>query len=153
MENALSYLTALPSNIEERQQFFRKVKDEILDEAGDPLIILRQIKSATKLFESILEDKDIDYLFLTEAEKYGKSFDHAGARFSIQETGTQYEYKACGDPEWDALSEQIKELTEEKKKRQNFLKAIPFEGTFDQATGTHISRAPKTSKTSVVVTV
>lgn len=149
----LSHLTVLPGTLEERQEFFRKAKAEILDEVQDPLLILRQIKSAAKLFESLLKDKDIDDMFLGEAEQYGKTFEHLGVKFNIQETGTKFDYKATGDPRWEDLTNQIAELTVKRQDREKALKFLPDEGVFDNDTGVLIIRAPKSSKTSVVVTV
>ena len=75
-----------------------------------------------------------------------------GAKLQQQETGVKYAYADSGDPVWNDLCKQIDELTEKRKDRETFLKAIPYDaGIVDAESGVFITRPPKTSKTKVVV--
>jgi hypothetical protein len=154
METAISTLSVLPSTKAEVATFVRKYKDELLAGTHDPLKQLVFLKWVEKLIGDILSDKEIDALMVREAEKYGKEkvIELNGAKLNIQETGTKYEYEACGDPVWNDLSAKVSELTEKKKERETFLKAIPYDvGIVEPETGVFITKPSKTSKTKVTV--
>ena len=153
METTLSTINQFPSGKEQMQLFFRSVKSEILANDKDPLKILIQLKYVEKVIENILSDKDIEYHFLKEFNLYEaeKVVEMLGAKLSVMEAGVKYDYNSCGDPVWFDLDKQITELTEKKKERESFLKALPQEGTVDPVTGVFINRPPKTSKTKVQV--
>jgi hypothetical protein len=153
METTLSVINLLPSNKEQLQKFVRIVKDEILANDKEPLKILVQLKFVEKTIEDILEDEEIDLHFLKEFLLYDKDEEVIinGAKLRQSEVGVKYLYPDCGDPIWNDLNKQIKELTEKKKEREKFLQNIPYDqGTVDPETGLFITRPPKTSKTKVV---
>lgn len=60
-----------------------------------------------------------------------------GTKFELAETGTQYNFKVCGDEEWNQLNKQLEELKDRIKKRETFLKTISESGlsTLDEETG------------------
>lgn len=151
MEQALSTITVFPSNEAELTHYIRTIKDEILSGNIDPLAALKQLKYVERTIAALLKDAELDDYFLSEAEKYGKSFEHLGIKFNIQETGTKYDYKATGDPIWNDINEEKEKISEAMKAREGYLKAIPEEGAADPLTGALIYRAPKTSTTKVVV--
>jgi hypothetical protein len=154
METALSTINLLPSNKEQVKTFAAMLKNEILANDKDPLPILVQLKFIEKVIGDILKDEEIDYHFLKEFLLYEKEKEVIvnGAKLQQQETGVKYTYADSGDPVWNDLSKQIDELTEKRKERETFLKAIPYDaGIVDSDTGVFITRPPKTSKTKVVV--
>lgn len=155
METALSTLSTLPSNKVQVVQFGKKLKAEILANDKNPLKILVQLKMIEKVIADILKDDDIDYHFLKEFLLYEKEkeIEVNGAKLRQQETGVRYDYAGSGDPKWMELQEQIDKLSAEKKEREKFLQNIPMDknGIVDPDTGVFVIRAPKTSKTKVIV--
>jgi hypothetical protein len=62
MENALSYITALPSDEKELKKFIQKVKAEIPHQ-GYPVYILNQLIFGKRLFDELLADKELKEYF------------------------------------------------------------------------------------------
>ena len=155
MTSALAQISQLPDNKAQVKVFARQLKDEILLNDKDPLKILVHLKFIEKLIEDVLKDDEIDLHFLNEFHQYGKEkvVEVNGAKLSEMEAGIRYDYSASGDPVWFDLDKQIKELAEKKKEREKFLQLVPYEGTVETGTGVYITRAPKTSKTKVKVTL
>jgi hypothetical protein len=153
METALSTINQLPSGKDQVKVFIASVKNEILT-AKDPLKILVQLKYAEKVIADILKDEAIDLCFLKEFELYEaeKEIEVNGAKLKAQEVGTKFDYNSSGDPVWFDLTKQIDELTEKRKERETFLKAIPLNdpGVVTDE-GIFITRPVKSSKTKVVV--
>lgn len=154
METALSTISVLPSEKLEVAQFARMLKSEILANDRDPLAILKHMKLIQKTFDDVLTDDEIDEHFLTEAEKYKeKTFEHLGCKFTIMETGIKNDFKGCGDQYWLDLQKQLSDIKKKLSDRENFLKSIPNEGTFDIIQGNLLARPTRTSKTKVGVTL
>lgn len=133
--------------------FARNLKYEILANDKNPLPILVQLQAIKKAIEDVLTDEEVDYHFLKEFLFYDKSEKVIinGAELRQSEVGVKYLYGDCGDPIWNELEKQVKELTDKKKEREKFLQNIPYESKFvDPDTGVFITRPPKTSKTKVV---
>lgn len=154
METALSTISVFPENLQELQHFTCKLKDEILA-CDDPLKVLVRLKYLEKLLENVLKDKDLDDLFISEAEQYSakERIIVSGAELAVRETGVKYDYAASGDSTWAILEAQINELSEKKREREKYLQYLPVEGAVDASTGEFIRRPPRTSKTKVVVTI
>lgn len=92
-----------------------------------------------------------------EAEKHGtRSFDYMGAKVELAETGVDYNYDVCGDPEWEALQSNMKQLKADIKAREEFLKSLkkPLTVANDE-TGEIITINPpvKTSTSGVKITI
>ena len=156
METALSTLSVLPSNRDQIKTFSRMLKDEIMGGNVDPLKTLVHLKFIEKMLADILKDEELDYLFVKELDNYGKEkvVEIAGAKLSLMEAGTRYDYEASGDPKWFDLKKQSTEASERLKEREKFLQTIPYDaGVVDPDTGVFITRPPKTSKTKVKVTL
>lgn len=154
METAISTLSVLPSNRDQIKTFSRMLKDEIMGGSVDPLKTLVHLKFIEKMLADILKDEELDNLFVKELDNYGKEkvVEIAGAKLSLMEAGTRYDYEASGDPKWFDLDKQAKEIAERKKEREKFLQTIPYDqGVVDPDTGVFITRPPKTSKTKVSV--
>ena len=132
------------------------LKDEIMGGNVDPLKTLVHLKFIEKMLADILKDEELDYLFVKELDNYGKEkvVEIAGAKLSLMEAGTRYDYEASGDPKWFDLKKQSTEVSERLKEREKFLQTIPYDqGVVDPDTGVFITRPPKTSKTKVKVTL
>jgi len=154
METALSTISVLPSEKLEVAQFARMLKSEILANDRDPLMILKHLKLIQKTLDDVLTDNEIDEHFLTEAEKYKeKTFKHLDCEFSIMETGVKTDFKECGDSKWFDLQKKLTDLKKELKDRENFLKALPYEGTVDPVNGNFLTKPTRTSKTKVTITL
>lgn len=154
METALSTISVLPSEKLEVAQFARMLKSEILANDQDPLAILKHMKLIQKTFDDVLTDDEIDEHFLIEAEKYKeKTFDHLGCKFTIMETGVKNDFKECGDQQWYDLQKQLAGIKKKLTDRENYLKALPYEGSVDPVNGNFLTKPTRTSKTKVSVTL
>ena len=156
METAISTLSVLPSNRDQIKTFSRMLKDEIMGGNVDPLKTLVHLKFIEKMLADILKDEELDNLFVKELDNYGKEkvVEIAGAKLSLMEAGTRYDYEASGDPKWFDLKKQSTEVSERLKEREKFLQTIPYDaGVVDPDTGVFITRPPKTRNTKVKVTL
>lgn len=119
----------------------------------DPLLL----KSRFKYLENIVKaiKPKLDEMAVIEARKYGdKPFGYMGFKVRVAEFGTEYDYTNCGDPVFNQLAKNIKELTEKRKEREARLKLIKQGETdiyTDPDTGEVTTLYPplKTSTTSV----
>ena len=151
---AIAKIDQFPFSKEEIVQYKSQLKDEILSGAVDALQTKVKLTVLQKIINDILTDNDIDYEFVSEFMKHHEREQVIilGAKLRKAETGVRYDYKECGDPIWNDLDKQIKDLSEKKKDREKFLQNIPWtEGVVDPDTGVFITRAPKTSKTKIIV--
>jgi len=156
METALSTISILPSTREEFYNFKRMLKAEILNGTTELLPTLAKLTIAMRSIDDTLKDEEIERAMVYELSKYSNKEDVSinGVKFNLQETGTKYYYKDSGDPVWNDLDKQIAELTEKRKARETFLKAIPYESNVvDADSGLFLTRPPKTSTTKVVVKI
>ncbi|MEN6569037.1 MAG: hypothetical protein ABFC18_03390 [Rikenellaceae bacterium] len=155
METALSKIEVMPSSREQMRAFTRSLKDEILANDRDPLKILVQLKMIEKVISDVLKDDEIDLHFLKEYQQFEREgeIEVNGVKLRQGETGVKYSYNDSGDPVWFDLDKKIAELTEKKKEREKFLQTVPEPGVVDPDTGVFINRAPKSSKTKVIVVI
>lgn len=152
MENALSTITAMPATKEQIHTFVQKAKGEILSGTYDPLEIEIYLKAMEETIKAIRSDREVRDYVLSEAEKYGKSFEYKGAKVNIREAGVRYDFSACGDPVHDKLTSEVKDLTEQKKAREKLLKALTGEMA-DPESGAVINPPVKTSSTTIAITL
>lgn len=110
--NELSEINKFNLNKKEVEEFAAGACHEIVNGTQDILDISTNLK-AIKMFVDIIE-KYIKSYVLDEAVKYGKTFEHNGAKFEIRYRNT-FEYKS--DPTWVELNRQLKE-------RENMLKNL-----------------------------
>ena len=150
---ALSTIADAPITYVEIGNLIHYMKQELLSGEYNPLDVELKLKAMEETIKQLRSDEEIRAFVLSEAEKYGKSFEWRGAKMSIREVGVKYDYASSGDSEWALLDAQIKELSEKKKAREKFLQAIPDMGTVNPETGEAIYRPAKTSTTSIAVTL
>lgn len=138
---------ALPTIVEKKELVFKAVKDQILQGYVNPLEFYRQAKVMEEVIDALKKDPDIFDCAYTEREKYGKEKPKInGATIDTQQR-TNYDYKACNDPVWNRLKEEL-------SAREAFLKTIkePLT-TVDTATGDTVTIQPPTLKISNFFTV
>ena len=134
--------------------FISKVSEELKDGFQNPLDFYLQAKYASETLKKLLEDKDIKDLAITEAKKYGKSFESNGNKIEYSENlSPKYDFTVCGDREWDELQAQISKLQEKIKEREAFLKAIPQNSTIMDEDGAQLSPPLKKSSEGLRVTI
>lgn len=150
---ALSTIADAPITYVEIGNLIHFMKQELLSGDYNPLDVELKLKAMEETIKQLRSDEEIRAFVLSEAEKYGKSFEWRGAKMSIREVGVKYDYAATGDSEWAILDAQIRELTEKKKAREKFLQSIPDGGTVNPDTAEVVYRPAKTSTTSIAVTL
>lgn len=150
---AVSVINLLPSNKIEVEDFFLKVKNNVLESGSNPFQFAVQVKAFEVLIDRLRKDNDIQDWIIEEALKEGKSFEFLGNKIEVREAGVKYDYSSCEDAEWEELDAQIKELSEKKKQRESFLKVIPLDGTVNPSSGELIYPPSKKSYTSLFITL
>lgn len=138
----------------ERQTFVTDAIERILDGHEDPIKALITLKCMEEIIDKITGNKGFKDACITEAEKYGKTFDKVNAKLAIREAGVRYNFEECGDLELLELMTMRQELDEKIKKRQEFIKMIPVEGIEvinEDGVISHIYPPSKTSTTTLTV--
>src|SRR5574343_97209 len=105
--NAISTLTIMPQSKSEIAAYISQVKEQILSGYIDGCETAIMLKSLEDTIKTLRGDEDIKRFIMQEAEKYGKSFEFKGAKFSISGRKT---YDFVEDSEWFVLNTQIEEL-------------------------------------------
>lgn len=150
--NALSTITAMPSNKDEIQRFVSKAKTEILSGTYDPLEIEVYLKAMEETIKAIRSDTEVRDYVLSEADKYGKAFEYKGAKINIREGGVRYDFSVCNDPVHQSLKEDVNKATASLKEREKMLKALSSDMA-DPETGAVISPPVKKSTTTIAITL
>lgn len=151
-ESAISIFRKLPETKSQIKDYTRLIKESVLNGEVEPLEFAAQVSALEQLFKALKSDHLIKDVILEEAEKYNvKSFDKGNAKFQIKEVGVKYDFKNCNDSELNQIVSDIKELTEEKKKRETLLKAIAPDKEFYDGDGVQLFPPIKTSTTQVVI--
>ena len=141
---------------QERQTFVTDAIERILDGHEDPIKALITLKCMEEIIDKITGHKGFRDACITEAEKYGKTFDKVNAKLAIREAGVRYNFEECGDLELLELMTMRQELDEKIKKRQEFIKMIPIEGIEvinEDGVISHIYPPSKTSTTTLTCTL
>ncbi|MDD2285832.1 MAG: hypothetical protein PHU98_06270 [Mariniphaga sp.] len=150
METAISTLSQLPLTKEQQKSFSQKLTEEIISGEVDPIKAEILLKSLEETIKSVRGNIEIKRIVVDEVERNGNKVEMYGAEVSVSSRKT-YMFESSEDSEWEQLDSQIKSLTERKKARETFLKAIPGTGTVDPNTG-EIINAP-TYTAAPVITV
>lgn len=107
MDNSLSYITQFNLTRSQIDFFAQKALREIDTGLYNPLSIHLCLKAMEELIKKIKEG--IAEHVLTEAEKYGKSFDYMGARVQLAERRS-YDYSI--DNTWAQINRSLKQREE-----------------------------------------
>lgn len=149
----ISIVNLFETDKEGRKFFADSVVTSLLVGNYNPLSIHYNLKCMEAVIKDLLANKDYKDLVLEEASKNGKSFMYKSSVIETKETGVKYDWEATGDEQIKALLEEEKELKKKIKARQEFLKAVPEGGVADGESGNMIYRAPKSSSTTIAVTL
>lgn len=126
----------------------RNYINDILEGNVNPLEAMTVVAALENFVKAVRGNVLVKDAVREELEKYGtKSVDFKGAKFTMKEVGTRYDFSSCGDPKWSDLKFRIDELTADLKEREKLLKALPDGGMMevDQKTGEvyHIEKPEK----------
>ena len=106
--NALQKLTNLPFTKMEQQDFTNQAVEEILSGNIDPLKADLHLKAMEEVITTIRKDLRVKPLVLSEAEKYGKTFDFHGVGITV--THKTIKDFAGLDPVLDSLYAELDQL-------------------------------------------
>lgn len=145
---------------------FHDQMKEMIKETGFGLFeYVEAIKFFEKLKEQISgnsqskipEDKEFTDMIRAEVIKHnGKLTTPRGVKFELAETGSNYDFSQCNDPELSTWELQIYELNEKIKRKKDFLKTVPSKGLeIHTGDGELVTVYPpsKSSKSSYKVTL
>ena len=135
-----------------KEQSIALLKD--LDEGHiAPLQLAAQLKLVEDVISNVKEE--LRQRVVAEKDKYGKDdMTYHGAKFDIREAGVKYDYSQCEDIQWNELSQQIDALTEQRKERESFLKALKEKLTYvDESTGEIKSIYPPQKKSTTTYAI
>tara|TARA_R110000868_G_scaffold399006_1_gene672512 strand:+ start:97 stop:585 length:489 start_codon:yes stop_codon:yes gene_type:complete len=135
-----------------KEQSLALLKD--LDEGHiAPLQLAAQLKLVEDVISNVKEE--LRQRVVAEKDKYGKDdMTYHGAKFDIREAGVKYDYSQCDDMQWNELSQQIDALTEQRKERESFLKALKEKLTYvDESTGEIATIYPPQKKSTTTYAI
>lgn len=153
MDQAISYLTVLPSTGDEIKRFSAQIIDQVKQGQENPLkllVLLRALESTAETIRAGIGDE-----IMSEVGKYSeKTFEAYGARIERAEVGTSYDYAASGDRDWFQFKIAEETAGNRRKEREIFLRALrePM-NLFDEETGEIYEVRPplKKSKSGIKV--
>lgn len=110
----------IPKNEVKAKNYFKIVKDKIINGEISALEVMVFFKKNHKIFESLKEDKEIKSIFEKEFEnnKEGKSVKILGNRLT-ETSRSHYDYSDCNDPNLEELyniQNRVEELIKEREK-------------------------------------
>lgn len=153
MDQAISYLTVLPSTSDEIKRFSNQIINQVKSGEENPLKLLVLLRALESTAETIR--KGIEAEIMTEVDKYSeKSFEAFGSRLEKSEVGVAYDYAATGDREWNMFNNAVNTWTDARKNREAFLRTLREPMTLlDNETGEVYDVRPplKKSKSGVKV--
>jgi hypothetical protein len=121
METALSTLSVLPSNKEQREAFIVMAVNEICNGEQNPLLIDLTLKSAIDTLDEIRKNNRVKSLVMSEADKYSEKTFLVG-NFRITKTSkSTNDFSGC-DPHLDSLYTQMEQLKAQIKAREALVK-------------------------------
>jgi len=153
MENQ-SILFNGPASKSQAQTFAQEIIEQVESGSLDALEVHIRCKALMVALGQVIES--IETLTLSEAEKYGKSFDFKSARIEVKELGSKWHFDKSNDSKYFSIKSNIEKLDIERKDRETFLKSLKSKTSIlDEETGELIEIFPpyKTSKTGITVTL
>lgn len=112
MERAISKITDFELTKEQISNFVQQASEDAISGNYDLLKVYKSLTVIEKITEGI--KKNVKFHVLDEAASYGKTFDHAGARFEVK-------YRKSYDYSEDS---EVQRLEAELKERKELLKSI-----------------------------
>ena len=143
-------IQSLELNKEEIANVAFNLTNAVTEDGMNPLKLLIQLKAIQKVAEQVIAN--INDLAIDEACKYGKDEKVFGAKISVKEVGTKYDYTHC--TKWNNLQAEIDAIKAKQKAIETALKIASEDVPFvDNDSGEIITQpAPKKSTTTVAVT-
>ena len=152
-DSAMGMLRAMPTKAEEIGKFVHQIVRGVKDGNANALEVKVMMRALRAVAEEV--EEEIDENAVREAEKYSeKTIEMYGARIEKGEVGVSYDYAASGLSEWEQLDAQIKTLTEQRKEKEAFLRALkePMTRLHEETGEIETIRPPqKKSKTGVKI--
>lgn len=122
-DNPMSMLRLMPSRVKEVATFARGIIQSVKNGDANPLEALVMMRALQLLSKEVIEQ--IEDNILNEANRYNeKTIEMYGAKIDKCDVKTEYLYETSGDSQWEELDADIRGLTERKKEREAFLRAI-----------------------------
>jgi len=124
-----NFLATVPLTKEGITQIASGIVKSVLDGDKNALEANVQLKCLEDL--AVMTRKNVYFKreVMNEADKYPeKSFEDFGAKITKTSRST-FTYTACNDSVWDDLNRRINELSDQKKRRETFLKGIEVGAT------------------------
>jgi hypothetical protein len=153
MNLTISNLSLFETTKSQRQDFVQSVVNNLSEGLADPLKVHLQVKCMEDIIKQLTSSKEYKEMCLTEAFKFGKTFEHHNAKFEIKEMGVKYDYSNCGDPILQGYEQKIKSIEEDIKSRQAMLKAVPPTGMEILVDDQLVTVYPPTKTSTTTVTV
>ena len=128
-------------------------------EGSDHIDLLLQTSIIAEAAAQIRNNADLRDACIDEYNRFGSQepLQYHGARFTLRETGTTYDYTLCGDPVLLRLLQEKETLDAKIKEREKFLRNLPREGieATDETTGeiTRIYPPARSSATNIAITL
>lgn len=144
-----NYLSNAPSSVinftdKDKSAVARQLIEYAKDTGGEAEMIV-YAKIIAEILEEVKGDTEIRESVLNYVDRSSGSVKVGSYVLTKMETSINYDYSH--DDVWLELVQKEKEATEARKKREAFLKRIPYEGVADPNTGEILRRAVKTSTT------
>lgn len=136
-----SVLALMPTTKASLQEFVRGAREEFLNGYSEPLEVAIQLKAMEDIIKALRSDPEIKEMIIEEAEKYGKTFEEKGAKFTLKQS-VRYEYD----------DDRINVLKAEIKARETMLKGL-IGDMADPETGEILHPAIKKSSDSISITL
>lgn len=158
METTIAGLTAFPATKSGIKKFADEFLNSVLDGYQNPLQVKVQLSALKKLIEEIEKSEEFKESVMNEAAKYQKAelSDLYNANIQIKETRVEYDYLACGHPEYNRINEELERQTAKKKALEKYLQLLSEPTEYiDPVTAESVTLipAPKTSTTSISITI
>ena len=137
----------------------RLVAQVLDDGTQSPLDLLLQTSIIAEAAAQIRNNADLRDACIDEYNRFGSQepLQYHGARFTLRETGTTYDYTLCGDPIYARLLKEKEAIDAQLKERERFLKTLPSSGIeiTDEDTGeiTRIYPPARSSTTNIAITL
>ena len=155
MESLPKIFTGQAPTKSEIQEGANKVISIVVDDGEIcPLKVatsLKAMETAIKIIKDGIHEAVMD----EAAKESGKTFDRGGHSYNLR-SYARYDYSDCGDPVLERLSDKAEELTNDRKDRESFLKALKSSlNVIDEETGEVVEVFPpsKSGKDIIAITL
>lgn len=122
-DNAMSMLRLMPTKAGEVARFAKQIIESVQNGYTNPLEVKVMMRALRAVAEEV--EEEIDENAINEADRYSeKVIEMYGAQIHKSEVGVNYDYAASGFTEWEQIDSEIKTLTERRKEKEAFLRAL-----------------------------